>query len=85
MTIQLQLSHTFVERENELSSAAWQLQATKRNQLLGQRNMVTLLSGNHNVDTLLLNLRTVSFTYTNWHEVSVKSTNKNNVSIGTFD
>jgi len=85
MTIQLQLSHTFVERENELSSAAWQLQATKRNQLLGQRNMVTLLSGNHNVDTLLLNLRTVSFTYTNWHEVSVKSTKKNNVSIGTFD
>jgi len=84
MTIQLQLSHTLVECENELLNAAWQLQATIRNQLLGQRNMVTLLSGNHNGETHLLNLRTVPSTHTNWHGLSVKSTNKNNVSIGTF-
>jgi len=63
MTIQLYLSHAIVERENKFANAAWQLQATIRCPLLGQRKSVTLLSGHPNGDTQLLNIGTVSFTH----------------------
>jgi len=43
-TIQLHLSHTLVECETKFLNAAWQLQATIRCRLLGQRKIVTLLS-----------------------------------------
>ena len=55
-TIQLHLSHTLVECETKFLNAAWQLQATIRCWLwlLGQRKVVTLLSGHPNGDTQLL-------------------------------
>jgi len=63
MTIQLHLSHTLVECENKFVNAVWQLWATTRCQLLGQKKIVTLISGHANGDTQLLNLGTVSFTH----------------------
>ena len=56
MAVQLHLSHTHVKCEIKLLNAAWQLQATVRYRLLGQRKIVTLRSGhpNGNGDSQLL-------------------------------
>jgi len=63
MTVQLHLSHAIVERENKFLNVVWQLQTTIRRRLLGQRQIVALLSRHPNGDIQLLNLRTVSFTH----------------------
>jgi len=64
MTIQLHLNHTLVECETKLLIVAWQLQATIRCRLLGQRTIVTWLSDHPNGDTQLLNLGTVCLSLT---------------------
>jgi len=63
MKIQLHLSQTVVECENKFLNVAWKLQDTMRCRLLGQRQILTLLSGHLNGDTQLLNLGTMSFTH----------------------
>ena len=69
-------SHS-VECETKLLNAAWQLQATIRCRLLGQRKIVTLLCGHPKGDTQLLNIGTVSFTHTKrstWLRLQIKVT-----------
>ena len=63
MMIQQHLNHTLFECETEFSNSPWQLQATIPCRLLGQRKILTLLSGYPDGDTELLNLGTVSFTH----------------------
>jgi len=85
MTIQLHLSHTVVECETEFLNAAWQLQATIGCRLLGQKKIVTLLSGHLNGKTQLPNRIGLelcpSLTLSGMEQV-FKSTNENNISIG---
>ena len=78
VTIQLHLSHTLVEGEIKFLNGAWQLQATTRCRLLGQRKIADLLSSHPNGNTQLLNLGTVPFIHTKRRGV-FKSTN---ISIG---
>jgi len=72
MTIQLRLSLTLVECETKFFDAAWQLQATVRWRLLGQKQIVALLSGHPNGDIQLLNLGTVFFIHIKRRGASVK-------------